>query len=102
MADANGRHYRIEACEGTGRYRTRAAHGLVPRRVIPTGAEVQVHPAALPLDLVVILSPAQWRFSDQRRCVEDDVRDAAQDDREEVLGPAFVVIESMLDQKEAA
>jgi hypothetical protein len=26
--------------------------GLAPRRVVPAGAEVQVHPAALPLDLI--------------------------------------------------
>jgi hypothetical protein len=33
----NGRHYRVEACEG---------------QVVPAGTEVQVHPAALPLDFI--------------------------------------------------
>jgi hypothetical protein len=45
--------------------------GLVVGR--PGGAEVQVHPAALPLDLVVILGrTVQWSC-EQRCCVMDGV-----------------------------
>ena len=49
----SGRRYRIEACEGHRPAPDKAAARLPSvEAVVPTGAQVQVHPAALPLDLV--------------------------------------------------
>ena len=50
----NGRRYRVKACEG---HRPPPVEGgspdrLASPRVVAAGAEVQVHPAALPLDLI--------------------------------------------------
>jgi hypothetical protein len=46
---------------------------LASRQVVPAGAEVQVHPAALQLDLVVILGRVvQWPC-EQHCCVMDGV-----------------------------
>jgi hypothetical protein len=45
--------------------------------LISPGAEVQVHPAALPLDLVVVSSRMEARPVDQQRRVADSVLDAA-------------------------
>jgi hypothetical protein len=50
---------------------------LPPRRLVPPSAQVQIDPAALPLELVVILSPAPSRLFHQRRCVKDHVHDGA-------------------------
>ena len=55
--------------------------------VVAAGAEVQVHPAALPLDLVVILGPAERRGSERRCCFEDSVCDVAR----QFLGGALPV-----------
>ena len=50
----NGPRYRVEACEG---HRPIPDDGsgpnrLASRRVVPSGTQVQVHPVALPLDLI--------------------------------------------------
>jgi hypothetical protein len=46
---------------------------LVSRWIVPAGAEVQIHPAALPLDVIVILGrTVQWPC-EQRCCVMDGV-----------------------------
>jgi len=57
----NDRRYRIEAY---GSHRAAAGGGRRPHRlasgwIVAAGAEVQVDPAALPLEFVVILSLAQ-------------------------------------------
>jgi hypothetical protein len=66
--------------------RRRAGHQRRTRAAAPLpslasgargGAEVQVHPAALPLHLIVISSHRQVRPVDQQRCVTDSVLDAA-------------------------
>jgi hypothetical protein len=45
--------------------------------VVSTGTKVQVDPAALPLDFVVILGRAAWRRPEQRCCFKDGVCDVA-------------------------
>jgi hypothetical protein len=48
---------------------------LASRQIVPAGAQVQVHPAAVPLDLVVILGRAVRRCPEQRCCFTDGVCD---------------------------
>jgi hypothetical protein len=44
---------------------------LSPRWLVASGPEVQVHPAALPLQFIVISSRVEARPVDQKRCVAD-------------------------------
>lgn len=53
-------------------------HRRLPRRrIVQPGTQMQVHSAALPLDLIVILGRAEGRGSEQRCCFEDRVCDGA-------------------------
>src|SRR5215212_4701105 len=50
---------------------------LAPRWLVTSGTQVQVDPAALELEFVVISSRVEARPVDQQRCVADAVFDAA-------------------------
>jgi hypothetical protein len=52
---------------------------LALMKVVPAGTEVQVDPAAVPLDLVVILGRAVRRCPEQRCCFTDGVCDVSGD-----------------------
>jgi len=82
----NGRRYRIEACEGNRppSAERMGAAALASRRAVPAGTQVQVHPAALPLDLIVISSRARLQDVDQQRFVLDGVHNASSS---ELAGP---------------
>jgi hypothetical protein len=68
---------------------------LASRRVVPASIEVQVHPAALPLDFIVISSRVEQQLSDQRRCVVNGVRDVLWPGVWGAAESGWVVIESM-------
>jgi hypothetical protein len=53
--DASSIRSRSEACSAAA-----SGNWLAARRVLSAGKKMEVHPAALPLDLVVIFSRVKW------------------------------------------